>query len=227
MVAPGIAHSMRISRPVNCGTRARDCPGIRLLLLVRAALASAVLLGVLAPAASGETGDSRTDSTILLTIPGAPGEWRDFPPGDATLISSFRQSFVSNSCLALTVTKHLDRTSGFFAAAATARQSFPEMTFLVRGSGSEPEALRIVYRNIVLTHVELASGPEGVLEKLEFAPASRASVEIFRGGGPFTERGGKEASTRAEIACPAETTGTGSAFVFDRPRTRKILRPGW
>src|SRR5712691_11213989 len=143
---------MRNSRPGNCCTRARDCPGIRLLSLVRAALASAVLFGILAPAASGDAGDSRTDSTILLTVPGAPGEWRDFPPGDATPISSFRQSFVSGSCLSLTVTKHLDRTSGLFAAAATSRRSFPEITLLVRGSGSEPEALRIVYRNIVLTH---------------------------------------------------------------------------
>jgi hypothetical protein len=218
---------MRVAHPRSCRNGARNCLGIFLSWLMRAALLPAVLLGILAPAASGDAGDSRKDSTILLTVHGAPGEWRDFPLGDATVISSFRQSFVSGSCLALTVTKHVDRTSGLFAAAATSRRSFPEITLLVRGSGGEPEALRIVYRNIVLTHVEHASGPDGVVEKLEFAPASRASVEVFRAGAPLTGRDDKDAHARPKVACSPEIAGVESAWVFDRPQARRILRPGW
>ena len=164
-----------------------------------------VALALLAAPASAEP------STLLLKIPGASGD------AGTTLISAFRQNFLPGSCVSLTVTRPLDRSSGLFAAAASAKRTFPEIALLVRDAGSE--TLRVVYRNVSVTQAEIATGPEGALERIEFAPASMASVEIHR-----ASASGGEEITRIEMSCAGETGPVAQQGA--RPM-RIVLRPGW
>jgi hypothetical protein len=157
--------------------------------------------------------------TILLEIPGASGE-PGSPSVESSLISGFRQNFLTDSCATLTVTKPLGPSASLFATAAASKRTIPELALLVSDGAGGREALRIVYRNLTIAHAEVVSGPDGAMERIEFSPASRASVEIFRASAP--SEGAKV--IRIEMTCPDESARVVRAV--DRPQ-RVTLRPSW
>src|SRR5580765_3006603 len=210
---------MPISRSTNCGTGARNFLGLR-RGLSRALCACAVVLAVAASPASGGTDGA---STIVLRIPAPPVEARDSALANLIPVSGFRHSSVSGSCDVLTVTRPFDQSSGLFAAGAGVRQSFPEIELLVRTEGAEREALRVVYHNLSVAHVEIISGPDGAVEKIEFAPAPNATAEIHRSGTPYPG----ETITRIEMSCMAQSGKARLAQITNRLPQRPVWRPGW
>lgn len=210
---------MPISRPTNCCTHARNFLGLR-LRLSHPACASAIVFALAVSPASGGTDGS---STILLRIPAAPVEARDSGLANVISVSGFRHGSVSGSCDVLTVTRALDQSSGLFAAAAGVRQPFAEIELLVRSEGSERESLRVVYHNLSVTHVEIVSGADGAVEKIEFAPAPNGTAEIHRSRTPYPG----ETITRIEMSCPAQRGNARVArSTYGLPQ-RPVWRPGW
>jgi hypothetical protein len=144
--------------------------------------------------------------------------------GDSIRISSFSQRFLSATCIAITITKPLDRTSGLLAAAAMTQQVFPAITLFVPDPGGAPETLRYVFRDTVISRSEITTLDHGVIETLEFYPTKNASVEIELAGG---ESGDSSSQMRCTDLDDTRVARGGDSLADIRDPARLVPRLGW